>query len=60
MTGSLLTALPFLLGTGLFLMSPDYMSGLFQPGWPILIPIGATIMVIFGNIVMNQVIRIDI
>jgi tight adherence protein B len=59
-TGTVLSALPFLLGTVLFLMSPDYMSGILQPGWPLLIPVGATIMVIFGNIVMGQVTKIDV
>jgi tight adherence protein B len=60
MTGSVLTALPFVLGTVLFLISPDYMSGMLQPGWPLLIPIGTTVMVILGNIVMVQVTRIEV
>ena len=60
MTGTVLSALPFVVGTILFLISPDYMMGIFQPGWPLLIPISAVIMVIFGNIVMNQVTKIEV
>jgi tight adherence protein B len=59
-TGTMLTALPILMGTALFLINPEYMSGILQPGWPLLIPIGATIMVILGNIVMGQVTKIDV
>ena len=59
-TGSVLSALPFLLGTVLFLMSPDYMMGIFTPGWPMILPIGATIMVVIGNLVMRKVTQIDI
>jgi tight adherence protein B len=59
-TGSMLSGLPVVVGAALFLMNPEYMSGILQPGWPLLIPIGATIMVIFGNIVMGQVTKIDI
>ncbi len=59
-TGSLLSALPFIVGTIIFLMSPGYMSSILQPGWPLMIPIVATIMVILGNIVMNRVTAIDV
>ncbi len=59
-TGSVLSALPFLLGTVLFLMSPDYMMGIFTPGWPLIIPVSATIMVIMGNLIMRKVTKIDI
>jgi tight adherence protein B len=60
MTGTILTALPFVMGTLLFLISPDYMSDILQPGWPMIMPITAVILVIFGNIVMNQVTKIEI
>jgi tight adherence protein B len=59
-TGNVLSALPFVMGTALFLLSPDYMSGILQPGWPLLVPIGAVIMVILGNVVMGQVTKIEI
>lgn len=60
MTGTVLSALPFIMGTLLFLISPDYMSGILQPGWPMIFPIGAAVMVIMGNVVMSQVTKIEI
>jgi tight adherence protein B len=60
MTGTVLSALPFVMGTLLFLLSPDYMSGILQPGWPMLLPISAAVMVVLGNIVMKQVTKIEI
>jgi tight adherence protein C len=42
MTGTLLSALPFVMGTILFLVSPDYMSDILKPGWPMLLPIMIT------------------
>ncbi len=59
-TGSILSALPFLLGTVLFLMSPDYMMGMFTTGPVLIIPAGAVIMVVFGNLIMRKVTKIDI
>ena len=60
MTGTVLSALPFVMGTLLFLISPDYMSGILQPGWPMLLPIAAVVMVVLGNVVMRQVTKIEI
>jgi tight adherence protein B len=59
-TGTVLSLLPFIMGTVLFLLNPDYMSGVLQPGWPMLIPISAVVLVIFGNIVMNQVTKVEV
>jgi tight adherence protein B len=58
-TGWVLTGLPFATGTFLMLINPDYMMEIFKPGWPMLIPIGAFIMVILGNITMQMVMKID-
>jgi tight adherence protein B len=60
MTGMLLSALPLLIGTAFFFINPDYMSGMLQPGWPIIMPITAGVMVVLGNIVMKQVTKIEI
>lgn len=59
-TGSVLTALPLLLGTVLFLMNPSYMMGMFQPGWPLIMPVTALIMILFGNVVMRKMVQIDV
>jgi tight adherence protein B len=58
-TGWMLSGLPFATGTFMMMINPDYMMEIFKPGWPLLIPIGATIMVILGNIVMQWVMKID-
>ena len=60
MTGTVLTGLPFLLGTMLMLINPDYMMSMFQPGWPILIPAGAVVMMIVGYFLMQRVLRLDV
>ena len=59
-TGSILTALPFIVGAVLFIMNPTYMSRLFEPGWILCIPVGAFIGVIIGNIVVRQMVKIDV
>jgi len=58
-TGWVLTGLPFATGTFLMMINPEYMMEMFKPGWPIFIPIGATVMVVLGNIVMRWVMQID-
>jgi len=58
-TGWMLTGLPFATATFLMMINPEYMMEMFKPGWPILIPIGAVIMVIIGNITMQMVMKID-
>jgi tight adherence protein B len=60
MAGTVLSALPFVLGTFLFLLSPDYMGAILQPGWPLLIPGSAIVMVILGNIAMKQVTKVEV
>ncbi len=59
-TGSILSGLPFAVGVILMLINPEYMLGIFQPGWPLLIPAGAVVMIILGNIIMRMVTRIDV
>ncbi len=58
-TGSVLTGLPILVGMVLMLINPDYMMGIFQPGWPLLIPVSAVIMVIIGNVLMRKLTKIE-
>jgi tight adherence protein B len=60
MTGTILSLLPFIMGTILFIVSPNYMSGILVPGWPILIPISAGVMVVMGNLMMKQITKIEV
>lgn len=58
-TGSVLTGLPFLVGTVLMLLNPEYVMEIFKPGWPLLIPASAVVMVILGNILMRKLTQIE-
>lgn len=59
-TGLILSGLPFLLGTVLMLLSPDYMMELFQPGWIRILPVAAIILMLFGNFIMGQLMKIEV
>jgi tight adherence protein B len=58
----ILTFLPIGMAAALFFINPTYMMRLFRPPEPVLlcIPIGALIMVIFGNIAVRRLARIDV
>ena len=59
-TGYVLTFLPFIMGGAMFIMNPDYMKRLFEPGWILCIPIGALLGIILGNLVISKMVQIDI
>ncbi len=58
-TGYALVGMPFILAVIISVINPGYMSEMFQPGWPIFIPIGALIMIFMGFILMRKMIQID-
>jgi tight adherence protein B len=60
MTGWMMTLMPFGLATIMMLINPGYMMGLFQPSWILIIPIGAVLMIVIGNIVMRMVVKIEV
>ena len=60
LTGYLLAAMPIILAVILFLINPDYMSRLFEPGWIRLVPITAAIMQIIGFLVMRKIVNIEV
>ena len=60
MSGWILSMLPFGLATILMLINPDYVMELFQPGWIRIIPTIAIILIILGNIVMRQLMKIEV
>ena len=57
-TGTVLSGLPFVVGTALMLVNPEYMMALFQPGWILAVPAAAVVMVIIGNIMMRKMTKI--
>ena len=58
--GTMLSAMPFLLGTGLMMINPEYMKGLFEPGIARMLAIGATVMIVVGYVVMQRMLKIDV
>jgi tight adherence protein B len=58
-TGTVLTGLPFVVGTMLMLMNPAYMMPLFQPGWILVLPASAVVMVLIGNMLMRSMTKIE-
>ncbi len=56
----ILTLLPFGMGALLFMLNPDYMARLFEPGIFLCIPIGAAFNVILGNIIIRRMARIEV
>jgi tight adherence protein B len=59
-TGLLLSALPILVGAALMLINPGYLLTMFQPGWVLIMPIAAIVMIIMGNILMSKVTKIEV
>lgn len=55
-----LTLLPFFIAGVLFVLSPEYISKLFEPGITLCFPIGAIIFVMLGNIVIMRMTKIDV
>ena len=56
----ILTLLPFAFAGLMFLMNPNYIKKLFEPGIALCFPIGALISIFFGNIVIRKVSRIQV
>jgi tight adherence protein B len=59
-SGYILTLLPFIIVAILFIISPNYISKLFQPGAMMCIPIGALVFVLLGNIVIRMMSKMDV
>jgi tight adherence protein B len=60
MTGYVLTLLPFGLGMLMYFINPKYMSRLFTPGWTLIIPLGAVVMVFIGFLVIRKIVAIEV
>ncbi len=59
-SGYILTLLPFIIIAFLFVISPEYISRLFQPGMLLCIPIGALVLMLLGNITVKMMSKIDV
>jgi tight adherence protein B len=58
-SANVIAALPVLLGIGLFLMNPAYMSQLFVWPW-ICLPIGAGVSLGIGYMIMRKIVAIEV
>ncbi len=56
-TGYMLTILPFIVGGLLFFINPDYMEGLFTYTC---VPIVAVVMILMGNLIVRQMLKVDV
>ncbi len=59
-SGYLLTLLPFIILAILLVLSPSYISRLFEPGALMCIPVGALVLIVLGNIVIRLMSRLDV
>jgi tight adherence protein B len=59
-SGYMLTLLPFITASILFVLNPKYISSMFKPGPILCIPIGALILVILGNILIRVMARVEV
>ena len=55
-----LTLLPFIVAGLLFILNPEYISRIFEPGPILCIPFGALILVLIGNIWIRRMTKIEV
>lgn len=60
LTGYVLALLPFGLALVMFLINPDYISQLFEPGWVRLLPIIAVVMQVIGFLFIRRIVDIKV
>jgi len=59
-SSSVLTFMPLGVAGLLFILNPEYMGRLFEPGIYLCIPIGAVISVVIGNILIRKLGKIEV
>ena len=60
LTGFILGGLPVALGIGLFLINPQHMGKLFQPGLMRILLVTAVIMQVSGYVVVNKLLNVEV
>ncbi|NPV08799.1 MAG: secretion system protein [Anaerolineae bacterium] len=60
LTGWLLTILPIALAVILYVINPEYMSGLFTPGLPFTLAVMGVLGIVLGGIVIRRIVAIDV
>ncbi|MFO7741327.1 MAG: type II secretion system F family protein [Anaerolineae bacterium] len=59
-TGYVLALLPLITGVLIFIVNPEYMGRLFEPGWVRILPAGAVLMQIVGYLIMRRIVDIEV
>lgn len=59
-TAGILSALPFIVGTLLLVINPEYMLQMFRPGLTLSLPIAACFLILLGNLVMQRMMIIKV
>jgi tight adherence protein B len=59
-TGYLLSLMPFFIGGAMFVINPEYILRLFEPGMMLCIPFGALLGIIAGHLVIQRIAKIDV
>ena len=60
LTGWLLSVLPVGLALILFVVNPEYMSGLFTPGLPFMLAVAGVMGIIVGGLVIRRIVAIEV
>lgn len=60
LSGYVLAVLPLILAALLFMLRPQYMSRLFEPGWIRILPVAAVLMMIAGFLVIRRILDIEV
>jgi tight adherence protein B len=59
-TGYLLSLLPFFIGSAMFIINPEYMLRLFEPGMMLCVPFGAIVGIVAGHFAIQRIAKIDV
>jgi len=59
-TGYVLAALPLAVGGGIYMLNPQYMGRLLEPGWIRLLPLAALLMQVAGFVVIRRIMEIEV
>lgn len=60
LTGYILAFLPFVLALLLYMLNPDYMRRLFEPGWIRIVPIVSLVMMLIGFLIIRRIVDIEV
>ena len=60
LTGYILAGTPPILAVLMFMLNPEYMGGLLQPGWVRLLPVASIVMQVMGFLVIKRIVDIEV